>query len=169
MGGGLGMESMEESIRILLSEELDIEITVVTGSNEDLKKELEEEYKNKISEGSLKVYGYTTEISNIMDNSDLIVTKPGGLTITECIAKKLPMIIPFYILGQEEENIEFLKRENIANILEDVTQLPDAIKELIENKEIYNRYIDNMSNLSNKYSIENIKKLVNKIVLEKKK
>ena len=169
MGGGLGMESMEESIRILLSEELDIEITVVTGSNEDLKKELEEEYKNIISEGSLKVYGYTTEISNIMDNSDLIVTKPGGLTITECIAKKLPMIIPFYILGQEEENIEFLKRENIANILENVTQLPDAIKELIENKEIYNRYIDNMSNLSNKYSIENIKKLVNKIVLEKKK
>ena len=43
-----------------------------------------------------------------MDNSKLIITKPGGLTSTEAINKHLPMIIPFYIPGQEEENTAFL-------------------------------------------------------------
>lgn len=169
MGGGLGMDAMKESINKILLESLDINLTVVTGSNINLKKELEKDYNDEIKAGSLVVYGYTEEISKIMDNSDLIVTKPGGLTITECIAKRLPMIIPFYIAGQEEENIEFLKQEKLAIVLNDVSELPEELKRIISNKEKYNEYVSNLDKLASKYSLNSIKGLIDKIVLEKNK
>lgn len=169
MGGGMGIDSMELSIRKLLDLDLDILITIVCGSNIELKSKLEEDYKNKISLGHLKIYGYTNNISQIMDNSDVIVTKPGGLTTTECIAKRLPMIIPFYIAGQEEENIEFLKQEKLAIVLNDVSELPEKLKRIISNKEKYNEYVSNLDKLASKYSLNSIKGLIDKIVLEKNK
>ena len=104
-----------------------------------------------------------------MDNSDVIVTKPGGLTTTECIVKRLPMIIPFYIAGQEEENIEFLKQEKLAIVLNDVSELPEELKRIISNKEKYNEYVSNLDKLASKYSLNSIKGLIDKIVLEKNK
>ena len=165
MGGGMGLDSMELSIRKLLDLDLDILITIVCGSNIELKSKLEKDYKNKISLGHLKIYGYTNNISQIMDNSDVIVTKPGGLTTTECIVKRLPMIIPFYIAGQEEENIEFLKQEKLAIVLNDVSELPEELKKIISNKEKYNEYVSNLDRLASKYSLNSIKNLIDKIVL----
>lgn len=169
MGGGMGLDSMELSIRRLLDLDLDIVITVVCGSNVDLKLKLEKDYKNKIFSENLKIYGYTNNISEIMDNSDVIVTKPGGLTTTECIAKRLPMIIPFYIAGQEEENIEFLKQEKLAIVLNEVSELPKELNKIISNKEKYNEYVSNLDRLASRYSLNSIKNLIDKIVLEKKK
>ena len=49
-----------------------------------------------------------------MDYSDVIISKPGGLTVTESIVKNIPLIIPFAIPGQEKENTEFLTKEGYA-------------------------------------------------------
>ena len=52
--------------------------------------------------------GYTNKMNDILASIDVLVTKPGGLTTTEALLKDVPMIVPYYIPGQEEENLDFL-------------------------------------------------------------
>ena len=62
----------------------------------------------------MHILGFSSDIDVLMDYSDLIISKPGGLTSTEAINKKLPLIIPFVIPGQETENLEVLQSNRCA-------------------------------------------------------
>jgi processive 1,2-diacylglycerol beta-glucosyltransferase len=59
-------------------------------------------------------FGFTRQISDLMDAADCIITKPGGLTTSEALAKKLPLIIVNPIPGQEDRNTEFLLNSGVA-------------------------------------------------------
>lgn len=63
----------------------------------------------------IKVCGYVQDISALMDASDLLITKPGGVTCSEAIHKELPIVLIPGITGQEEENIEFLLGQGLAD------------------------------------------------------
>ena len=77
-----------------------------------------------------------------MNIADIIITKPGGLTITESLVSKLPIIIINPIPGQEEENAEFLvnhgaacwikKEDNIARKLKILSRNPNIVKKMAE-------------------------------------
>src|SRR5512147_2604888 len=58
--------------------------------------------------------GYTKVIERVMAASDLAITKPGGLTTSECLAMGLPMIVVSPIPGQEERNADFLLENGAA-------------------------------------------------------
>ena len=60
------------------------------------------------------VLPFTDKVPELMSVSTLVVTKPGGMTTTECLASHLPMIIINPIPGQEEENAEFLESKGIS-------------------------------------------------------
>ena len=78
-------------------------------------KEHFEEIAGNISSGNLiKVLAYTNKVPELMSVSDLVVTKPGGLTTTESLASGLPIIVINPIPGQEEENAEFLENSGAA-------------------------------------------------------
>ena len=47
-------------------------------------------------------------MNDLLASVDILVSKPGGLTITESLLKEVPMVIPYFIPGQEEENLDFL-------------------------------------------------------------
>ena len=91
-------------------------------------------------EDSIKVLDYTTKIPEIMSISDLVVTKPGGLTTSESLASGLPIIVINPIPGQEEENAEFLeskkvaiwiqKNDNAKEILQDLFSSPEKMQEM---------------------------------------
>ena len=49
-----------------------------------------------------------------MSISDLVVTKPGGLTTTESLASGLPIVVINPIPGQEEENATYLEKNKVA-------------------------------------------------------
>ena len=100
MGGSMGYGNMFPTVSELL--ERGIQTICVCGSNEALKRKLEK------LEGPLLALGFTDEVALCMDAADLIVTKAGGLTVTELIAKRLPAVISASIPGQEERNGDFL-------------------------------------------------------------
>ena len=62
----------------------------------------------------MAILGYTRQVEMLMGISDLIVTKPGGLTTAEALAKSLPIVIVNPIPGQEAKNTEFLLSEGVA-------------------------------------------------------
>ena len=90
------------------------QMVVISGKNEKMYEKFSNIVEQKNMENSVKVYGYTNQVPELMSISDLVVTKPGGLTITESLASGLPIVAINPIPGQEEENAEFLENEEVA-------------------------------------------------------
>ena len=88
--------------------------------------------------------------------SDLVVTKPGGLTTSESLASHLPMIVINPIPGQEEENAEFLESKNIAVWIKKSDNSKEIIKNLLNNKEKINIMKENTKILARPNSTRDI-------------
>lgn len=105
---------------------------------------MKENFENLVQElgkqEHVKILEYTNKIPELMSISDLVVTKPGGLTTTESLASGLPIVVINPIPGQEEENAAYLaenkvaiwikKDDDIEQILNDLFTNPDKMQEM---------------------------------------
>ena len=110
MGGSFGAGNIKETLEELLDIDRDFQILVITGRNESLKEKLEKKLATHNHNKNICVLGYTNKMNDILASIDVLITKPGGLTTTEALLKDVPMIVPYYIPGQEEENLDFLNK-----------------------------------------------------------
>ena len=101
--GSMGYGNTEKYIRALDDMKEDFQIISVCGNNTAMKEHIDSLCTKK----KLYNYGFVTNVNMMMDASDFIITKPGGLTVSEAIAKKLPVILVDPIPGQEDRNREF--------------------------------------------------------------
>jgi processive 1,2-diacylglycerol beta-glucosyltransferase len=128
MSGGFGMGHMEEALERLLAIRNPFALTVVAGKNEKMRKRLE-----AIAAGRAEVHGFVTNVHEIMARSDLIITKAGGLTVSECLARRLPMVLYSPIPGQEECNADYLLEHGCAVKARTLEILDYKVLELLEN------------------------------------
>lgn len=114
--GGFGMGPIEEVIQALLRVQHPAQIVAICGRNDDLQAELDDLASGLASDArvQLKVVGYTTEMDEYMAAADLVVGKPGGLTMSESLARGVPFVIVKPIPGQEERNADHLLEEGAA-------------------------------------------------------
>lgn len=113
MGGGLGLASDQEGLDQLLSavaRRYGAEVTVVCGSNAERKAELEREHPE------FRTLGFTNEVDRLMRDSDLLITKPGGITLFEAIETGIPLLFIEPELSQEIYNARFAERHGIAKV-----------------------------------------------------
>lgn len=110
-----------------------------------------------------KIIYFTNEVNKYMLISDLIITKPGGLTVSESLASGLPMALYDAIPGQEEENEEFLVSNNMAIKLNTRESIKEQITHLLENPKILNSLKYNCENFDNSHSLENIFNIIKKL------
>ncbi len=164
MGGSMGSKDIFKVVQQLVEDSNDYYLDVVCGRNQTLYGALQKRYKRAVLSGRMTLYGYTRAISEMMDSADLIVTKPGGLTTTEALFKKLPMVIPFAIPGQELENVDFLVSQGVALYVDDMARLAERITYLKDNPRLYNRMVFNMKRISDNYSMEKIIDLSDKLL-----
>lgn len=108
MGGGWGLLVKDELIAKLSEWKERIQFVLCMGSNEKLASKLRSH--PDLQHPNFRILGYTREISKWMDASDLLITKPGGMTCTEGLAKGIPMLFYESIPGQEEKNREYFVR-----------------------------------------------------------
>ena len=102
MGGGHGLGPIEEIVDQLDSLEIPLEIVVVTGTNKGLKTSLEK--KRRTWTKQIRVHGYLSDVAPLMSAAEVLISKPGGLTISEAMASTLPMILINPLPGQEARN-----------------------------------------------------------------
>ncbi len=164
MGGSMGLKPMAKSVETLVKLPQRLNLTVVCGQNESLKQSLALKCSEAIQAGHLKLLGYVDNIHELMEEADVIISKPGGLTTTEAIHKCIPMIIPFAIPGQEQENTAFLVENEMALEVQDVNALYSHIQSLVENPDAYNRMVANMEALSRQYSLEHVIQLATALI-----
>lgn len=114
MGGSMGHGNMCSIVKKLdaLETPEDIQIISVCGNNEDEFRKIEK-YKKRARRTVLNL-GFVNYVDRLMDAADIIVSKPGGLTTSEALAKRLPMIIVNPIPGQEARNTSFLLNNGTA-------------------------------------------------------
>jgi processive 1,2-diacylglycerol beta-glucosyltransferase len=82
------------------------------------------------TEKPLCVYGFTERISLLMDAADAVITKPGGITVSEALAKRLPLILTEGIPGIEARNAELLLNSDVAIRLSDAYGIEAAVSQL---------------------------------------
>ncbi|MDV4151579.1 glycosyltransferase [Clostridium sp. AL.422] len=167
MSGSMGLKNISYVLKELLNNSNKLRITVVCGKNESLKDSLLKEYNNSIKNKKLHILGFSKDIDYLMEYSDLIISKPGGLTVTEAINKHLPLLIPFAIPGQETQNVEFLTSNGYALYIDNLLEINLIIDNLISNPKELEKMRLNLSKLSSLYSKKNIVKLADKLVLKK--
>ena len=131
MSGGLGVGGIHLIAERLLNIDSDFQILALAGKNkgllEELKK-LERSFPEK-----LKPSGFTSTIEINMAASDLAISKPGGLTTSECLAMGLPMIVISPIPGQEERNADYLLENGAALKAHNAAVLEFKLAELLRN------------------------------------
>ncbi len=133
--GSFGIGQIEKIVDLLYKE---VQILVVCAHNKRLYKRL----KNK-NYPNVSVFGFIDNIQELMAISDIIITKPGGLTISEVLTMELVPIFISAIPGQETENIKALKQygvgksawhlDDIRNIVLDYKEHPDKLRKTKKN------------------------------------
>jgi len=111
-GGRRGLQASREIVQKLLESPSPFQIIVVTGKNVRLKQELEQ--LSATASHDLKILGYVTDQEVLMSAADLIISKPGGPTIAEAVAKGLPVIVTDAHAGHEMKNMQYLEHHNVA-------------------------------------------------------
>jgi len=129
MGGGQGLGPMKEAVKSLVRLERPLQLIVICGTNVKLVhwiKKIQRRTSKKII-----FYDYASNVDELMEVSALIVSKPGGMTTSECLAKGLPMVIVDPIPGQEERNSQFLVNQGIAIRVDDKRHIAHEIDMLL--------------------------------------
>lgn len=112
MSGGAGVGGIENLVETAAGLPRDLQIVALAGRNTELLERLRE--IGARHPGRVIPLGFTRTIERAMAAADIAVTKPGGLTTSECLAMALPMIVVSPIPGQEERNADFLLESGCA-------------------------------------------------------
>lgn len=111
MGGGLGLIPNIEKTLDNLSTNKNIHITLLTGKNQKLFNKYYNQYSN------ITAVGYTDEVYKYMEKAELIITKPGGITLFEAIHSKTPIYVLYPFLSQEIGNAKFIENNGIGKVV----------------------------------------------------
>ncbi len=130
MSGGAGIGLNENTIRTLMAMQPRLQLIVLTGRNEALRRSLQalaDEHPAR-----LRCFGFIDEVHQMMACADLAITKPGGLSTSECLALGLPMLLVNPIPGQEERNAAWLMQEGAAVRADDPLTLQFRLQRLLD-------------------------------------
>lgn len=129
LGGGLGLGGTDRVVRAAAKWKEELQILVCTGYNRQLKESLERD--GELRHPHIRITGFTTQMADWMDAADLIVSKPGGMTCTEAIAKEKPLLIYGTIPGHEERNGQFMLEQGLAEKADDDDELDCWFQRLV--------------------------------------
>ena len=153
---GLGKTKTVEIFECFVKLFPETQIIGVAGKNEKMKNAFTKIVEENHRENNIRILEFTNKVPEFMSISDLVVTKPGGLTTSESLASSLPMVIINPIPGQEEENAEFLEENGIAIWVKKNDNPYEKLKNLFTDSSILENMKENTKKLSRKYSTQNI-------------
>ncbi|GAU77622.1 glycosyltransferase [Fusibacter sp. 3D3] len=155
MASAMGKVKFDEAFIKQLESVENTKFIIVTGTDYELATTLSyRDYKN------IQVLGYVSNIAELMEASDLIYTKPGGVTLFEAINKEIPLLIQQTTIGQEHANIAFIKNREIGIVLDRKTHFVDEIENIINDEVKLFQLKSNMYELKKEFKDEAILRAV---------
>ncbi len=143
---GLGKDRTVQLLKNLITVAKDYQIVAISGKNAKMKLAFEKVVSDLCVENRVRVLPFTDKVPELMSISNVVITKPGGLTTTESLVSKLPIIVINPLPGQEEENALFLEKnkvgiwirndDNSEVVLSQIFNSPDKLEEMGKNTEL---------------------------------
>ncbi|CAM4094154.1 glycosyltransferase [Paenibacillus alkaliterrae] len=131
MAGAQGVMPDVEQICGGLLQDANVQVALVCGHNRLLKDSISEQFQHHTGAARLHVYGFVEQIHELMALSDCLITKPGGVTLSEAIAAELPIFTYRPVPGQEKQNALYLASKGAASIANHPLELTEQILKLI--------------------------------------
>lgn len=141
---------------------LDVNVIFISGYNEKLKRKAEDLVKKENLKNWV-ILGYTTDVFNLYRISDLVISKPGGATITECLEFRCPMMLVPGVGGQEKHNARFVEKNKYGLYAKNKRRFKKMVKAIIDNPKILATMDEKLSKQNENKSLELINNLVKKI------
>lgn len=132
MAGGAGVGALDELAARLLRASDQPQLVALAGRNENLLRRLRKLARSHPDR--LFPLGFTTTVERVMTAADLVVTKPGGLSVSECLALGRPMLLVSPIPGQEERNADYLLEAGAAIKAVDAATLEFKLAQLLADR-----------------------------------
>ena len=129
MGGGMGPVPLDQVVSSLELCNAPMQVLAVAGHDRNLRQRLEL-LRGRVAM-DLHVFAWTENIPELMAVSDLLITKPGGLTTAEALAAGLPMILTHPIPGPEERHVRYLVQNGVAQHAENLHDIPRLASRLL--------------------------------------
>lgn len=158
MGGGLGYGPIKDIVKGLDKMQEQFQIITVCGRNKRLYKWFKR--RARFFKKPMYYYGYVDFINKLMDFSDIIVTKAGGITVSEALAKKMAIIVIDPIPGQEERNVLYLEGKKALLKADTTSDINNMVKELVNDKDKLKSLQEKAQEHSNEDSSIKIAKLI---------
>lgn len=150
LAGGQGLIDTSNIIKSLYKTKGQYRMFAIAGKNKKLHSALEK--LNPPENIELHTVGWTDSMDEYMRIADYVITKPGGLTLTECITLEKPVIAVSPIPGQEECNAEYLLENNLGVVV----RTPSDLLYYLNNTEVWSSKIKKLA-----------REKASKIILEK--
>ena len=130
LSGGFGVGPTVELVRSFAGSPARMQLLVVAGRNPRLQARLQE--AAAALSHPVRVFGFVDTIEQLMDAADFVITKPGGLTTSEALARGRPLILIDPIPGQEQRNSDYLLEQGAAVRLHEPADAPEKLRRLVE-------------------------------------
>ena len=155
--GSMGFGNITDMIKKLHEDMKQVNFIVSCGHNEALFNTLKEEYKNT---KNIIILPYTDKISHYMKASDIILSKPGGLTTTEIATLRKPFIHTMPIPGCENYNANFFDKRKMAIKCDTIEEVVKNTKKLLTDELLQNQMIQKQETYIKKDTCDKIADIV---------
>lgn len=161
-GGELGLckDSTFKVLKTIINSFPNLQVIAIAGKNKKIKNNFDELVEKTNSSQNIKVLAYTNKVPELMSISDLVISKPGGLTTTESLASGLPIIVIDPIPGQETENAEFLEKHQVGIWLKKKDNIEEKLYHIFNNTTELRKMKINARLLAKKNSTADICKIM---------
>lgn len=131
MSGSMGYGDIHKTIKKIDYLKQQFQVIAICGNNAKVQQKI----KKMNTEKTVHCYGFVKNIDVMMDASDCLISKPGGITTSEALAKGLPMIMVNPIKGQEERNVEFMLNMGAAVFVTKTWPIDEALFQMLHSDE----------------------------------
>lgn len=153
---GLGRSTTVLMLKALIRLFSKLQVVAISGKNIRMKEKFKKLVATTESEDRIKIIEYTDKVPELMSISKFVITKPGGLTMTEALTSHLPILIVNPIPGQEEENAEFIEENGAGIWVKKHDNIARHLKSLYRNPELLPNMQEASKKLAKPHSTKNI-------------
>lgn len=155
-GGGVGLAKFTEILSSLEIFEEKLQIICVTGSNQKAKAKIERLQSKHI----IRTLGFTNLFMEYLKASDVLISKAGGVTMSEALVCETPVVIFQPLPGQEEQNSQFLLNYGAAIKAEIVDEIPVLLERIIFNDHYHGLMTENAKRLKQPFASREIAEII---------
>lgn len=153
---GLGRNTTVIMLKALIRLFSKLQVVAISGRNQKMNEKFHNLVEATESQNRIKIVEFTDKVPELMSISKFVITKPGGLTITEALTSHLPILIINPIPGQEEENANFIEKNGAGIWIKNNDNISRHLKSLYRNPELLINMKQSAEKLAKPNSTENI-------------